>query len=197
MEKNSRNCDKACGFAIALASGWVMGWLWATKPSLLGDIKWLEVLTAFGTVGAAIAAVWIALSNRSHELTQRWSDDLARWRHKGGVARLLAIEAVKCLEEAHLKLASHKAQHGVVNVELRRMEHTAALLHQFISGDCPIEFAVHMIALHRQLTHALEHIQPLHGMLAVPAMELRQFAYRAERAKNTLKRLRSSTRRPS
>jgi len=52
--------DRVGGFCIALASGLLLGWLWATKPASLGEIDWLAVMTAFGTVGSAAGAVGIA-----------------------------------------------------------------------------------------------------------------------------------------
>lgn len=45
---------------LILVSGFVLGWLWATKPADLQSIDWLGVMTAFGTVGAVIVSVSLA-----------------------------------------------------------------------------------------------------------------------------------------
>lgn len=52
--------ERYAGGVFLFAAGCVAGWLWAIKPGLLAGIDWVQVMIAFGTVGATGAAVGIA-----------------------------------------------------------------------------------------------------------------------------------------
>jgi hypothetical protein len=55
------NGKRYAEWALVFAAGCVAGWLWAIRPGVLAEIEWLQVMTAFGTVGAVIAAVALAV----------------------------------------------------------------------------------------------------------------------------------------
>lgn len=46
------------GAVLMLTVGFVLGWAWDKRQGVLGDVSILEVMTAFGTVGAAVGAAW-------------------------------------------------------------------------------------------------------------------------------------------
>lgn len=48
---------------LILAIGCVAGWLWAIRPGVLAEIEWLHVMTAFGTIGATVAAVVLGVGS--------------------------------------------------------------------------------------------------------------------------------------
>ncbi|MCZ4331057.1 hypothetical protein [Castellaniella denitrificans] len=59
------NGKRYAEWALVFAAGCVAGWLWTIRPGVLAEIEWLQVMTAFGTVGAVIVALFVALSNQS------------------------------------------------------------------------------------------------------------------------------------
>nr|BDD43676.1 hypothetical protein 11 [Pseudomonadaceae bacterium] len=67
MSRREGTRTLALAFMAGVVGGFVgisvTSWL-ADGPEILGA-SWWEVMTAFGTIGAAIGAVWIALSDRS------------------------------------------------------------------------------------------------------------------------------------
>jgi hypothetical protein len=58
----------------ALILGFVLGWGWRDRPGALGSVSLLNVLTALGTVGAAIAAVGIAAWQYRMQEKERYLD---------------------------------------------------------------------------------------------------------------------------
>lgn len=55
-----------------IVAGVVLGWLVASPPERFASIQWLNALSAIGTVGAAVGAIWIATNQRrSHLRDQR------------------------------------------------------------------------------------------------------------------------------
>lgn len=65
---------------LALFAGCVIGWLWGERPDLLREFSWLLAMTAFGTVGTAIAAVAVPFAqNRQRIEEQRYNDLLVDW----------------------------------------------------------------------------------------------------------------------
>lgn len=52
---------------VALFAGCVIGWWWGERPDVLRGFSWLSAMTAFGTVGAVIAALWSARTAHSRE----------------------------------------------------------------------------------------------------------------------------------
>ena len=55
-----------------IVSGVILGWLVATPPERFASIPWLNAISAIGTVGAAVGAIWIATNQRrSHLRDQR------------------------------------------------------------------------------------------------------------------------------
>lgn len=51
----------------ALITGFVLGWLWCARSGSLSDVRLLDVMTAFGTVGAAVGAVVIAVVGHNRQ----------------------------------------------------------------------------------------------------------------------------------
>lgn len=63
-----------------LIAGFVLGWCWRDRPDALGNVRILDVLIAFGTVGTAIAAVTIpSYQNRDRLREQRYNELLVDW----------------------------------------------------------------------------------------------------------------------
>ncbi len=58
----------------------ILGWLWATKTSVLAEMDWLEVMTAFGTAESAAAATYFGTR-----------DGRRLRREKVSVAQLMAV----------------------------------------------------------------------------------------------------------
>ncbi|MDS1142012.1 hypothetical protein RE432_16340 [Pusillimonas sp. SM2304] len=87
---------------VLLAVGLVGGWLIATFPGWVdawGKEHWWNIATAFGTVGAAVGAVLIALFNH-----------LSEKRKELAGARRYAKSVVDVLLAAHVELTRVKAQ---------------------------------------------------------------------------------------
>jgi len=59
------------GIAGGCLAGFVMGWGWRDRAGALGSIRLLDVLTAIGTVGATITAVWLAYRSGRHSRKTR------------------------------------------------------------------------------------------------------------------------------
>jgi len=102
--KSAWSTDQVGGFCIALASGFLLGWLWGTKPAGLADTDWLAVMTAVGTVGATVAAVAVPMyQNWERRREQRVNDLLVQWAIAEEVHRLSAkvrdaAESLFCLQ---------------------------------------------------------------------------------------------------
>lgn len=78
---------------LALFAGCVIGWWWGERPEALRAISWLDAMTAFGTVGAALGAVFIAWrTDRSRRLELR---DRA-WHYAALKVTALAEMRKKC-----------------------------------------------------------------------------------------------------
>jgi len=67
MKKTHEPMDwRLSGFwlAVVLAAliiGFTIGWLWRDRPGALANVSFLNVMTAIGTVGTALAAVWLSM----------------------------------------------------------------------------------------------------------------------------------------
>lgn len=46
---------------LALFAGCVIGWWWGERPDILREFSWLATMTAFGMVGAVVAAIAVPL----------------------------------------------------------------------------------------------------------------------------------------
>lgn len=63
MSERNCGCERQmiaallAGAVLMLVVGFILGWAWDKRSGALGDVSILAVLTAFGTVGASLAAV--------------------------------------------------------------------------------------------------------------------------------------------
>lgn len=56
---------------LALFAGCVIGWLWGERPDLLRGFSWLGAMTAFGTVGAVLVAIWATRADSIRRIGER------------------------------------------------------------------------------------------------------------------------------
>ncbi len=81
------------GAALAIG-GVLVGFAFATKADVLAEAKWWDLMTAFGTVGAVIAALCIAYRQRGDQAA---ADDRA-----GQVAYSIILPELQLLDEGHI-----------------------------------------------------------------------------------------------
>lgn len=62
--------DRVAAGVLMLVAGFVLGWLWDKRPGALGGVSLLGVLTAIGTIGAALGAAYSSwfIANQSRNL---------------------------------------------------------------------------------------------------------------------------------
>ena len=84
------------GAATAIG-GVLVGFAFATKADVLAEAKWWDLMTAFGTVGAVVAAVVIPIWQRAHH---RRDLDRQEW-----LAEYSALNATKTLVERFKRIA--------------------------------------------------------------------------------------------
>lgn len=95
---------KRCAeWALVFAAGCVAGWLWAIRPEVLAEIEWLQVMTAFGTVGAAIGAVVIAVIGHNRQKTYQF--DVASRYARSNIDNLAAMSMEIYIQTGHLSHA--------------------------------------------------------------------------------------------
>jgi hypothetical protein len=66
--------DETVKVSGALCCGMVLGWLWASRPEVIAEVKLLDVVTAFGTLAAAVVAAWLG----TREIRMRRHEDRRR-----------------------------------------------------------------------------------------------------------------------
>ena len=60
--------------AAAAIFGFVLGWIWGDRPEALRELQLLDAMTAFGTVGATISAVAIAIFTHRQQISNQVAD---------------------------------------------------------------------------------------------------------------------------
>lgn len=85
--------DEAWRVLLGVAAGAVVGWLTAIPPEVVSELAWLNVLTALGTIGAVLAALYVAWRQRA--------DQLAADVRAGKVAYWVVLPEAKQLMEVH------------------------------------------------------------------------------------------------
>jgi hypothetical protein len=167
------------GAALTLI-GTVFGFAFATKIDALAEAKWWDLMTAFGTVGAAIVALGLAL--RAEVLQQRRE-------HAAGLTVLRAVsaecsqtktfvwQALQTLQEAvdasdgaappHCELALQMAQKGL------QLDLTRSLLPNLhLIGDAArSDAAAKAVGLIHAFRHGLEMVSKLLPFLNEPTRE--------------------------
>lgn len=75
------------GAILMLVVGFVLGWAWDKRPGALQGVSILDVMTAFGTVGAVLVALYVSFGESRAKTLQRLSrSDLYRGMLVSGMA---------------------------------------------------------------------------------------------------------------
>lgn len=85
--------DEVWRVLLGVAAGAVVGWLIAIPPEVVSELAWLNVLTALGTIGAVLAALYVAWRQRA--------DQVAADVRAGKVAYWVVLPEAKQLMEVH------------------------------------------------------------------------------------------------
>lgn len=128
--------------AACLLSGMALGWSWRDGPGSSESVKILEVMTALGTVGAAVSAVWVAIwqarryASLEKERIRREAEEItARNRRLARLAASALAPRVKVLEDDADNVAVGLALYSKVNADKVKF---SALCKQFQVMDLSI-----------------------------------------------------------
>ena len=78
-------------FTVGVAVGCLLGWLLGAQPGLLAKVDWLNAMTAFGTVGSVMLALWLALSDGRERAQWRTREAvIVRWMISAEIGNVAA-----------------------------------------------------------------------------------------------------------
>ncbi|OWT61703.1 hypothetical protein [Candidimonas nitroreducens] len=78
-------------FTVGVALGCLVGWLLGARPGFLAKIDWLNAMTAFGTVGSVMLALWLALSDGRERAQWRAREAvIVRWMISAEIGNIAA-----------------------------------------------------------------------------------------------------------
>lgn len=107
MSERNCGCERemimalAAGATLAMFVGFVLGWCWDKRPGALSNVSLLSLMTAVGTLGAVLIAVYLAHKTQRNEF--EFQKRLLNDRRKDRLATVLGVVSAIRWEMLNLK----------------------------------------------------------------------------------------------